>query len=253
MSQETESIKDLIKKKKSKFREYAEALITALLVALILRSFVIEAFKVPSGSMLPSIMIGDHLFVNKFIYGLRLPLTKKWFLHLGEPERGDTVVFIYPIDEKKDFIKRTVGIAGDRVVVNGTNLFINGKKIEREPLALRFSQEENRLKLYRKDKTLAYEIDPFSSWQRFDFYDEFLGKEPHLVQYRKGSEGENREFVVPAGHIFVMGDNRDNSSDSRDWGFVPMENLKGKAMFVWLSLDSKNLGVRWSRFGHWIE
>ena len=122
------------KKKKGAIREYAEALITALLVALFLRAFVVEAFKVPSGSMLPSILIGDHLFVNKFLYGIRVPFTKHWLYHLQEPERGETVVFIYPVDERKDFIKRVVGLPGDHIVLEGTEVRINGEPAKRIPL-----------------------------------------------------------------------------------------------------------------------
>lgn len=230
------------KKKKGGVREYAEALITALLVAFVIRSFVIEAFKIPSGSMIPTLMIGDHIFVNKFIYGLRVPFTKKKIVTFGSPQRGESVVFMYPSDDSKDFIKRIIGLPGDRVQLRGDEILINSVAVERQPI----------------------QIEPGADGllQDFMYYFEKLGDVNHLVQFDHRLPDENREWEVPEGQLFVMGDNRDNSSDSREWGFVPLENVKGKAMFIWLSLDYDAISegprnfsqwVRWNRFGKWIR
>ena len=216
-------------KKKGAFREYGEALLTALLVAFLIRSFVIEAFKIPSGSMIPTLMIGDHIFVNKFIYGLRIPFTKKRLVNLGVPQRGDAIVFIYPVDESKDFIKRVIGLPGDHIKITGDMLVINGQEAAREP------------------------IPSFSGGGDYQYFMEDLGTKKHLVQFDDRPSYDAFEFEVPPSSLFVMGDNRDNSADSREWGFVPMENVKGKAMFVWLSIDYDRKTLRWSRFGRWIE
>lgn len=241
----------MAKKKKGTFREYAEALGTAILIALIIRAFVIEAFKIPSGSMMPTLSIGDHIFVNKFIYGLRIPFTKIHFLDIREPERGDVVVFIYPVEEGKDFIKRIVGVPGDRIRINGKNTWINGEKLPKHPLEISPYPDDRRRLLVENDKTQTI---PFvRGWQDFEFYDERLGQIEHLVQYERHLERPAFDAVVPPGHYFVMGDNRDNSADSREWGFVPAENIKGKAMFVWLSVDKDYGGIRWNEFGRWIE
>lgn len=242
-----------VRRTKSKFREYAEALVTALVIALLLRSFVVEAFKVPSASMLPSILIGDHLFVNKYIYGLRLPLTKKWVTHFAEPQRGEVVVFIYPVDESKDFIKRVVGLPGDHVLVEHDKILINNEEVRRE--AVQIEEREGRLRLIPPaDAGIEpYEIERLENWESFDFYVEYLGDKVHYVQYFRKARPPRIEVVVPEGHLFVMGDNRDRSADSREWGFVPMQNLKGRAMFLWLSLSQNPFGVRLDRFGDWID
>jgi signal peptidase I len=239
------------KKKKGTFREYAEALGIAILIALIIRAFVIEAFKIPSGSMMPTLSIGDHIFVNKFIYGLRIPFTKIRFFDIRTPERGDVVVFIYPVEEGKDFIKRIVGVPGDRIHIVGQNTWINGERLPKHLLEISPYPDDRRRLLVGNDKTQTI---PFvRGWEDFDFYDERLGQARHLVQYERHLERPAFDAVVPPGHYFVMGDNRDNSADSREWGFVPAENVKGKAMFVWLSVDKDYGGIRWNEFGRWIE
>ena len=239
------------KKKKSAFREYAEALITAVFVALLIRAFVIEAFKIPSGSMIPTLSVGDHIFVNKFAYGLRIPLTKIRAVKIGEVKRGDVIVFIYPADESKDFIKRVVGLPGDRVMIEGDGIWINGERVRRLPLEVSPYPDDKRRLVVRNGKLRTIPSSP--GWRDFDYYEEDLGGVQHVVQYEKNIERQTYEVTVPPDHYFVVGDNRDNSADSREWGFVPAENVKGKAMFVWLSIDKDHGGIRWHEFGRWIE
>ncbi|MFA4874526.1 MAG: signal peptidase I [bacterium] len=239
------------KKKKSTFREYAEALITAVLIALVIRAFVIEAFKIPSGSMLPTLSIGDHIFVNKFAYGLRIPFTAHYFLKFHEPKRGEVVVFIYPVDNSKDFIKRVMGVPGDRVHIEGREVTINGESVKkRQAEVSEFPGDKRRLVVRNgKQRTIPY----VRGWRDFDYYEEDVDGHSHLVQYERTLERQGYDIVIPPGQYFMMGDNRDNSSDSREWGFVPEQNIKGRAMFVWLPLDKDHGGIRWHEFGRWIE
>ncbi len=238
-------------KKKSTFREYAEALITAVLVALLIRAFVIEAFKIPSGSMIPTLSVGDHIFVNKFAYGLRIPFTKIKAVKSGEVKRGDVVVFIYPVDESKDFIKRVVGLPGDRIRMEGEEVWVNGERLPRLPLEVSERPGDKRRLTVRDGKLRTIPSSP--GWRDFDYFEESLSGKEHVVQYEKNIERQTYEVEVPEGHFFVIGDNRDNSADSREWGFVPEENVKGRAMFVWLSIDRDHGGIRWHEFGRWIE
>jgi signal peptidase I len=194
---------------KSTVREYAEALAVALLLALVIRTFVVQAFKIPSGSMLPTLQIGDHILVNKFIYGPRLevPLTQ-WSLGqlpgFREPRAGDVVVFIYPKERDKDFIKRIVAVAGQTVESRGNKVFIDGKQVE----------------------------------------------DPH-AHYEKRDHVDFGPYAVPAGHVFVMGDNRDESYDSRFWGPVPIQDIKGLAMVIYWSWGGDHF-VRWDRLGRLV-
>lgn len=243
------NLKDLEPKKSKKglFREYTEAIFIAVIIALILRAFVIEAFKIPSGSMIPTLKIGDHIFVNKFIYGLRIPFTKIRFFDVRKPQKGEIIVFIYPGDKSKDFIKRVVGTPGDKVEIKGRLLYINDVPVKR----------------YETDDRDALLAD-------FDFrdsynllYEELNNKKYHVLYHKLRSQDDYGPRVVPDNHLFVMGDNRDNSSDSRLWPFgpfVPMDNIKGKALVVWLSLDLEHRypyirlpRIRWERFGHVIH
>ena len=242
-------------KKKHVIREYIEALLTAVLLAFVIRSFLIEPYKIPSKSMVPTLLVGDHIFVNKFIYGLRIPGTKKWLCKFNEPKRGEVIVFIYPEDEKLDFIKRVVGLPGDHIRVHEGKLFVNDEEVlEKEVPVLGVEPQDRRqLRLGQIDEEVPSSLKKIGFSRGFEDYDieiEKLGRVTHLIQRsREMPNNEEYNAVVPPDHYFVMGDNRDQSADSRVWGFVPRENLKGKALFIWLSLDSDLGGVRLKRFG----
>jgi signal peptidase I len=206
-------LKDGEIRKKSVVREYAESIIFALVLALVIRTFVIQAFKIPSGSMEPTLQIGDHLLVNKFIYGVRIPFTSIRLFPWESPQRGDVIVFIYPPDPDKDFIKRVIGVGGDTVRMVNKKLYINGVEVP-DPHAV-----------YSKDTSL-------------------LGDQQQLDNFGP--------VTVPPGYLFVMGDNRDHSFDSRFWGFVPLKDVLGKAFTIYWSWDSQDSTVRWNRIGHLI-
>lgn len=200
-------------KTKSKTRQYAESIGVALLLALLVRSFVVEAFTIPSGSMEPTLLVGDYLIANRLSYVLKLPFSDAVLLRLGTPRRGDVVIFRYPVDPSKDFVKRVIGLEGDRVEVRDKVVSVNGTPIE---------------------DTHAYFMPGYQS------------------------EGDNfGPVTVPKDSYFVMGDNRENSSDSRFWGFVRTTDLVGKAEIIYFSRDSnfENLLhlVRWQRLGHLIR
>ena len=201
-------------KAKSTFREYAEAILMALLLALFIRTFIVQAFKIPSGSMIPTLAIGDHILVNKLSYGVRIPFVEKYLIEFGAPARGDVIVFIYPEDRSKDFIKRVIGVAGDNVEVRNKKVFINGKAVE-------------------------------DSHAHFEGYDPQLGGTVNGDNY--GPK------VVPEGHLFVMGDNRDRSYDSRFWGYVSLSEVRGKAFLIYWSWDGIDRWVRWERLGSLIR
>jgi signal peptidase I len=186
--------------KKPFWREYGEALFIALILALVIRAFLVQAFSIPSGSMQPTLLIGDYLLVNKFAFGIRNPLTNKIWIPTGKPQRGDVVVFIFPQDPSKDYIKRVIGLPGDRIQIINKKVFINGK-VYNTPQAV---------------------------------YDDPVIIPP--PQRPTDSARDNMGPVeVPANSYFVMGDNRDHSYDSRFWGFVPMDNFQGKAFIIYFS------------------
>lgn len=195
--------------KKSKKRilwEYVEALVTALLLALLIRAFVIQAFKIPTGSMETTLLVGDHILVNKFIYGTKLPFSDKRILAVRKPLRGDIVVFKYPSDPGKDFIKRIIAVEGDVIESRNKAIFINGNQVE-QPFA-RYTDKRMR---------------PFDRRDNFG------------------------PVLIPKDRYFVMGDNRDQSYDSRYWGLVEMNDIKGKALFIYWSWDGKEHLPRLSR------
>ena len=216
---------------KSKLREYGEAIIIAILLALFIRTFIIQAFKIPSGSMKPTLLVGDHLLVNKFIYGIRIPIIDKFLIQFKEPERGDVVVFKWPKDESLDFIKRVIGVEGDTIQIKDKQLYINNKKVKEQLL-----DEKVKNKLFGK-----YNDDEISD---ADAYEETIGNREHII-LEQPARNKNENFgpvKVPADSIFVMGDNRDNSEDSRYWGYVKLEKIKGEALIIYWSWP------HWKRF-----
>lgn len=205
-------------KKKSKAREYIESLIIAAIIAFFVRSFFIQAFKIPSSSMEPTLLVGDHLLVNRLSYVVKIPFTDIIILNLGEPERGDVIVFRYPIDKSKDFIKRVIAKEGDILEIRDKKVYINGKRID------------DKWAYFADDNILPGHISPKDN----------LGP-----------------IVIPKGAFFVMGDNRDRSLDSRFWGFVEKEHLVGRALILYFSWNNKPKNifdyVRWNRIGKLIR
>ncbi len=225
--------------------EMARSFFPVILIVFVLRSFLYEPFKIPSESMVPTLVVGDFILVNKFTYGVRLPVLNKKIIDVGLPKRGDVMVFRYPEDPTKDFIKRVVGLPGDKIAYKNKRLVINDQPITTEQLD---SQT-------RVDDRLAF--------QSYDVIREKLGEKPHISYLDPRAQGVRlggvREFpnrgncaynddemtcTVPAGHYFMMGDNRDNSEDSRYWGFVPEDNIVGKAVLVWMNFSAmKRIGT----------
>ncbi len=212
--------------------EYARSFFPVFLIVLILRSFLVEPFRIPSASMMPTLLIGDFILVNKYDYGIRLPVLNSKIIKNNVPERGDIVVFRYPEDPSIPFIKRVVGTPGDHVEYINKVIYING--VEQE-------QTVNG----------AYEAVGSGMMADGDWWiTELLDAQSHDILIATNSRGAfNFETDVPEGMYFVLGDNRDNSRDSRYWGFVPDENLVGRAFFIWMNWDSKNGGISWSRIG----
>ena len=199
---------------KSKFREYAEAIVIAVLIAFFIRTFIIQAFKIPSGSMKPTLQIGDHILVTKFIYGIKIPIIRKTLASISEPKRGDMVVFIYPEDRSKDFVKRVIGIGGDNIEIRNKKIYLNG---------LPYNDNYG---VYTDDM-----IIPGAAQPRDNF----------------------GPVTVPPGSVFVMGDNRDQSYDSRFWGFVDLRDVLGKAFIIYWSWNNDEHNVRWSRLGNLLH
>jgi len=212
---------DTAPRTKSKLRENIEAILVAVVLALLIRTFIVQAFKIPSGSMKNTLLIGDHILVNKFTYGIKIPFINKTLIPISEPERGDIVVFTYPRDPSKDFIKRVVGIAGDTVEIRNKNVFVNGQRIN--------------------DKHYAIYTDNSKS-----------------IFHTNNMRDNMAPLKIPDNSLFVMGDNRDNSHDSRFWGFVDLQSVKGEAFIIYWSWNSENNGsiidyVRWGRLGKLLE
>jgi len=250
---------DAAPRKKGVVREYVEALVIAVLLAFVIRSFVVEPYKIPSKSMVPTLLVGDHIFVNKFIYGLRIPGTKKWLYEGRDPKRGEVIVFIYPEDEKLDFIKRVVGVPGDTIRIQQGRLSINGREPSMRDVVVSGIDPQDKRRLVIPSAyaaTVPSDLSKIPYYLGFENYqieiEDLFGFEHFIQRSRLMPDQGDLEITVPASHYFVMGDNRDQSADSRVWGFVPRENLKGEALFIWLSLDSDLGGIRFGRFGRKI-
>lgn len=216
--------------------EYSRAFFPVILVVFLLRSFVVEPFRIPSGSMLPSLHIGDFILVNKFTYGIRLPILNIKLLDVGAPKRGEVMVFRYPHDPSVNYIKRVVGLPGDHIVYEKKKLYINGKLIEQS--GAKSYQFEEMGKRHINARRLTEKLD----------------SRPHDILLNGKKAQSRMTFDVPPGQYFVMGDNRDYSNDSRYWGYVDDKLLIGQAFLVWFSWDTANGGgVNWQRIGMLIN
>jgi signal peptidase I len=200
--------------KKGALRENIEAILVAIVIALFIRTFVVQAFKIPSGSMKQTLQIGDHILVNKFIYGVKVPYLHETIIPLKNPRRGDIIVFKYPVDPHKDFIKRVIGIPGDEIEIRDKKLYVNQKRVNRD------------YGVYTDSRILSANVRPRDNFG---------------------------PVTVPQHSLFVMGDNRDESFDSRFWGFVDYKALNGKAFIIYWSWDKENFGVRWNRLGQILK
>jgi signal peptidase I len=201
-------------KTKSKVKEYVESIIIAILIAVFIRTFIICAYKIPSRSMVPTLLVGDHILVSKFIYGVKIPLLRRTIIPVREPKRGEIVVFIYPNDRSKDFIKRVIGLSGDKIEIKNKKIFINDKEYK----------------------------DSFGIYSDNIIY-------PATMQPRDNFG----PVTVPKDSIFFMGDNRDESLDSRFWGFVNLKDVEGKAFIIYWSWNRDEHNLRWQRLGNLLH
>tara|TARA_R110002110_G_scaffold404606_1_gene623072 strand:- start:80644 stop:81441 length:798 start_codon:yes stop_codon:yes gene_type:complete len=220
--------------KEPKIVEYAKSFFPILLIVFFLRSFLAEPFRIPSGSMKPTLLVGDFVLVNKFAYGVRLPLFGTKLVEKGDPQRGDVLVFRYPVDTNVNFIKRVVALPGDKVKYSNKTLYINDKVMPKH-----FQEQVS-------------DFNDFGSLQNLKLFKEKLNGVEHTMYIDPQRPDKTVEIEVPEGHYFVMGDNRDNSDDSRAWGFVPDELIIGKGVYVWMSWDGLSKDVRWKRIGNKI-
>ena len=200
--------------KRGHWRENIEAILVAVLIALFIRTFVVQAFKIPSGSMKQTLQIGDHILVNKFLYGIKIPYWHKTIIPIKTPQRGDIIVFKFPQDPHKDFIKRVIGIGGDIVEARDKLLYVNQKQVN---------------------------------------HDYGVYSDPHIIPGNVRPRDNFGPTKVPENALFVMGDNRDESFDSRFWGFVDLKDVNGKAFIIYWSWDKQNFGVRWKRLGRLLK
>ena len=210
MKKDNSTAKEASAPKRGHLRENIEAILVAILIALFIRTFVVQAFKIPSGSMKQTLQIGDHILVNKFIFGVKIPYWNKTIIPVKSPQRGDIIVFKYPVDPQKDFIKRVIGVGGDVIESRDKQLFVNHERVN---------------------------------------HDFGVHTDPHILSGGNKPRDNFGPLTVPENSLFVMGDNRDESFDSRYWGFVDLKAVNGKAFIIYWSWDKLNFGVRWSRLG----
>ncbi len=216
--------------------DYARSLFPIFLIVIVIRSFLYEPFRIPSGSLEPTLLVGDFIMVNKYHYGLRLPVWHKKILEVKEPHRGDIMVFRMPLDPKIDYIKRVIGIPGDSVSYINKVLYVNGEKAPQQFVDLAEDSDHKG-----------------QSWQVKQLKEDFLGVTHGIYQRPIVPPDNFYNREVPEGKYFVMGDNRDDSYDSRYWGFVPEENIIGKASFIWMSWDNLKHWIRFDRLGEKIN
>ncbi|MDP3088665.1 MAG: signal peptidase I [Methylotenera sp.] len=210
--------------------EYAKSFFPVILVVFFVRSFIVEPFKIPSGSMMPTLLAGDYILVNKFTYGLRVPILNNTFFEINKPSRGDVFVFHFPPEPSVDYIKRVVGLPGDKIRYFDKRLTINGKLLEVSDVG-NYEYVKPGLNMVTAKK---YQ-EQLGIWRHDILINEWIGSyDPDAIGTKFAND---EEIVVPAGHYLAMGDNRDDSSDSRVWGFVPEKNLVGKAFFIWMNFD----------------
>jgi signal peptidase I len=214
LKSENSSEKEFEARKKSAWRENVEAILVAVLIALFIRTFVVQAFKIPSGSMKPTLQIGDHILVNKFIYGIKIPYWQDTLVPIENPHRGDIIVFKFPLDPEKDFIKRVIGVAGDIVECRDKKLYINHQPLN---------------------------------------HDYGVHSDTDIISSNIRPRDNFGPITVPPHSLFVMGDNRDESFDSRFWGFVDLRAVNGKAFIIYWSWDKERFGVRWNRIGRILK
>lgn len=214
--------------------EFCRSFFPVIFIVLLLRSFLVEPFRIPSGSMIPTLHIGDFILVNKFSYGFRMPVFHQQLIPVSQPERGDVMVFRFPDDPAKDFIKRLIGLPGDTISYQGKQLLVNGVPM-------------------RQETSGYYSADAAGRAIIAEERIEYLGEVEHKILVNPARPFDNGEFTVPQGHYFVMGDNRDGSDDSRRWGFVPERNLVGKAFLIWMSWDAHKNRPALDRIGTVIQ
>ncbi len=216
--------------------DWTAGLFPVILIVFLLRSFLFEPFKIPSGSMIPTLLVGDLILVNKFHYGVRLPVINKKIIANNDPKRGDVMVFRYPVDPRQDYIKRVVGIPGDEIIYSNQKLTVNGQPVPTQSLGDYYDEESLRYAPMFSERFGDVEhrilVDP----RRQAYY----GPEPKNFPLHENCRysPEGITCKVPTGHYFMMGDNRDNSQDSRFWGFVPDENIVGRAFLVWMNFSN---------------
>lgn len=223
-----EGVRKLKKIKEPMLVDYARSLFPIFLIVLVVRSFIIQPFRVPTGSLEPTVMPNDFVAVSQFAYGLRLPVINTKIAHISEPQHGDIVVFRYPVDPSVNFVKRAIGLPGDHIVYKNKVLYINGQEMKQT-----FIKE-------------GEDVESTGNISSKVMEENLMGIKHQILIHDDGGETDDFDFTVPKGYYFMMGDNRDDSADSRVWGFVPEENLVGRAFMIWLSFDH---GIRWSRIG----
>jgi len=216
--------------------DYCRSFFPVLLLVFILRSFLFEPFRIPSGSLEPTLLVGDFILVNKFDYGVRLPVLHNKIVTIHEPVRGDIIVFRWPPNTSYDFIKRVIGVPGDKISYVNKELLINGVKIPQELLGKRPASDDS-----DGNKTVE------------ERREDLLGVKHHIYVNPARDSSDYNNLTVPKGMYFVLGDNRDDSADSRYWGFVSEKNIVGKAVAIWMSWDADKSRVRWNRLGTLIN